>query len=293
MESYSAGYVYALSNEALIRNLYKIGKTVRSAEDRAWEIYVGATGVPAPYRVALAFRVSNCDVAEARVHEALAAHRYNSDREFFLAPLETVQEVITRVGTTVNTEFRYIGEQPPLIPDGDLEKIQESTEPAASSAEVATVPTKAPIRLIRQPKAPVALNAQAMTQQAAATKQQAPLAFIVSDPKAAPQQMFVHRPRNNWDEKMMAETPGWIPPPEEPRLANGWVRWWIFVIMLNTFGTIPNITHSHTAGGLDLLFLVVFVIAAGLLIVGFIQAHDHKKAHQEWLLQRSSKGAEP
>jgi hypothetical protein len=155
MGSYSAGYIYALSNEALIQDLYKIGKTVRSAEDRAWEIYVGATGVPAPYRVVLAFRVSNCDAAEVRVHEALATYRYNRDREFFLAPLETVREAITRIGNAVTAEFRYVDEPPPPIPDGVLATIREVTERAERPPQIATAPA-APIRLIRRPVAPVA-----------------------------------------------------------------------------------------------------------------------------------------
>jgi hypothetical protein len=284
MGSYSAGYIYALSNEALIRDLYKIGKTVRSAEDRAWEIYVGATGVPAPYRVALAFRVSNCDAAEARVHEALAAYRYNRDREFFLVPLETVREAITRIGNAVTAEFHYVDEPPPPIPEGALATIREVAETPERPAQIATA-RAVPIRLIRQPAAPIAepprLNFMSMAPQPGTTRQTADAGIVspvavVSAPAAEPQRMYIRRPLTAMEEKMMAESPGWTPPPDEPWLANGWAAWWLFVIII-------NITALAVAGLQRGFFSVVLAVLGLLIVVGRVQARAYDKAYKEWL----------
>lgn len=99
------GYVYVLQNRALKQGLYKIGMTTRTAEDRAWEIYAGATGVPAPYEVAFTFPVTNCVVAEARIHAELATHRFNEGREFFEVSISKAVSVIERVGNAINIEF--------------------------------------------------------------------------------------------------------------------------------------------------------------------------------------------
>ena len=79
------GIIYVLINSSM-PGLVKIGKTTRSSEDRAMEI--STTGVPTPFEVAFEVHVSDCDVAEQVVRQALTEFRINNDREFFSMPLK-------------------------------------------------------------------------------------------------------------------------------------------------------------------------------------------------------------
>jgi hypothetical protein len=76
-----SGYVYLLLN-ASMPGLVKIGRTERNPDGRAAELSKG-TGVPTPFVLAYQVRVSDCELAEHRVHQVLAAHRTNAKREFF------------------------------------------------------------------------------------------------------------------------------------------------------------------------------------------------------------------
>jgi hypothetical protein len=82
----SVGSVYILLN-ATMPGLLKIGKTTGSAEDRARELSRG-TGVAAPYYVAFAEQVIDCDAAESLIHSRLDLYRVNQSREFFHLPVQ-------------------------------------------------------------------------------------------------------------------------------------------------------------------------------------------------------------
>lgn len=58
----SKGYVYVLSNPCM-PGIVKIGKTTRSVEDRANELY--QTGVPEPFKVEEFFHSPDCHELEA------------------------------------------------------------------------------------------------------------------------------------------------------------------------------------------------------------------------------------
>ena len=85
------GYVYILSNE-FMPGLLKIGKTKRSVEQRAGELY--QTGVPVPFKVEHEALCHDCDQLEIRVHEELREFRVSESREFFKASLYDVIGII-------------------------------------------------------------------------------------------------------------------------------------------------------------------------------------------------------
>jgi len=89
----NVGHVYILVNPS--HKLLKIGKTTKTPEERAAEL--SSTGVPAPFMVAYFERVSDCDLAEARVHAELAAFRVNGDREFFSVSLKVAIKAVSEV----------------------------------------------------------------------------------------------------------------------------------------------------------------------------------------------------
>jgi hypothetical protein len=69
------------------------------------EIYTGATGVPAPFKVEYTFPVSRCALAERTVHEELRKYRFSDPREFFLVPKKIARRCIATVGTKINEQF--------------------------------------------------------------------------------------------------------------------------------------------------------------------------------------------
>jgi hypothetical protein len=73
--------VYVLSNPAM-PGLVKIGRTYgEDASTRIAQLY--STGVPVPFKLEFACRVSNADEVEQALHIAFAPARVNPRREFF------------------------------------------------------------------------------------------------------------------------------------------------------------------------------------------------------------------
>ena len=85
----SFNYVYVLSNPAM-PGLVKIGRTSQGDVDtRLSQLYT--TGVPFPFKVEFACRVSNCDEVERALHVAFSPNRVNAKREFFqIEPAQAV-----------------------------------------------------------------------------------------------------------------------------------------------------------------------------------------------------------
>lgn len=75
------GFVYVLVNPS-IPDLFKVGMTERSPEERAREVSVG-TGVPTPFELLAAAPSGNPADDERSVHAALSDARVGDDREFF------------------------------------------------------------------------------------------------------------------------------------------------------------------------------------------------------------------
>lgn len=82
------GYVYVLSNPSM-PGLVKIGRTVRSVEGRANELY--QTGVPTPFVVEHDVLSPNCAELEALAHAAFSEFRVGDGREFFRVSADEVR----------------------------------------------------------------------------------------------------------------------------------------------------------------------------------------------------------
>lgn len=76
------GFVYIMDNEAMLPDVYKIGRTDRAPAARADELS-RSTGVPAPFSVLCYAEFKDSEVWERRLHEWCARYRMNPAREFF------------------------------------------------------------------------------------------------------------------------------------------------------------------------------------------------------------------
>ena len=112
-----AGFIYVLQNKAFGAYVVKIGVTTREPDTRARELYVGSSGVPLPFDIAIAYSVGDCRLAEKRIHKRLAAYRLNGRREFFrISPsiaatlvYETCAMVNAELGVSTPSPFTFTG----------------------------------------------------------------------------------------------------------------------------------------------------------------------------------------
>ncbi|KFI22095.1 GIY-YIG nuclease family protein, partial [Nitrosococcus oceani] len=118
----SRGYIYILTNPSYEKNLLKIGRTSRSPEIRAEEIYKRATGVPTPFKVSFKRKVLNCKEAERLIHTRLKTYRPHNSREFFkLSINEAVSivnqacEEVDRLNTSNQESKKYKQNSPPQV----------------------------------------------------------------------------------------------------------------------------------------------------------------------------------
>jgi hypothetical protein len=84
-----SGYLYCFSNESL-KNLYKIGMTTRTVEERLKEAN-SSTWNPDKFKVELSVKVNDVEKKEKIIHQILEEYRSNARREFFEVPLSKVK----------------------------------------------------------------------------------------------------------------------------------------------------------------------------------------------------------
>jgi len=99
------GYLYVLLNQSYGANVIKIGLTTRTPDVRAREIYTGATGVPLPFDIAVAYSVADCHKAEKIAHARLRVYRLSNRREFFRLTLAVGGSVAHEACKQVNAEL--------------------------------------------------------------------------------------------------------------------------------------------------------------------------------------------
>ena len=88
------GYVYIMINAAF-PNLIKIGRTTKSSDERAVELYT--TGTPGKFIVVYDVLVDDCVDIEKQMHELIADKRYAENREFFHASSKEAIEILQRI----------------------------------------------------------------------------------------------------------------------------------------------------------------------------------------------------
>lgn len=92
------GHLYVMRSGSHSVNVYKIGKTQRTAETRARELSA-VSGVPSGFETLASWEVGDVDLAEKEVHRRLNSYRINRRREFFKAPLsKIIKEIEVVIG---------------------------------------------------------------------------------------------------------------------------------------------------------------------------------------------------
>ncbi|WP_298127162.1 GIY-YIG nuclease family protein [Brevundimonas sp.] len=118
------GIVYVLTNEAM-PGLVKIGRTSGETVERRVAELSRATGVPLPFRVAVARRVHDAAKVERALHVAFGRQRVNPSREFFTAEAFRLVELVNAFpGTDLTPET-----------EAAVEREIEKVEPGAYAAE--------------------------------------------------------------------------------------------------------------------------------------------------------------
>ena len=76
------GYIYLMRNNSMKDNIYKIGKTSKTPNERAIELS-NSTGVPEKFEVINYWQSTNISKDESEIFAYLDSHRYSDNREFF------------------------------------------------------------------------------------------------------------------------------------------------------------------------------------------------------------------
>jgi hypothetical protein len=90
------GYVYIQRSAGHAANVYKIGLTRKTVEQRSKQL-TSSTSVPLPFDIVASFEVGNCGAVEAETHKRLAWCRINPQREFFRDDLRRLIETLNSV----------------------------------------------------------------------------------------------------------------------------------------------------------------------------------------------------
>lgn len=90
------GWVYVLGNEHFARDVYKIGMTTRTPEERVKEL--STTGVPSEFDILDAYYSFNPSEDESLIHGLLSDYRINDNREFFLCSLNIINDAFEELG---------------------------------------------------------------------------------------------------------------------------------------------------------------------------------------------------
>lgn len=90
-------FIYCFEN-ASMPGIYKIGKTIRTPEQRLSEANAPNTfKPPTPYTLTMAKRVRCSTTSEADIHKILSKFRVVSNREFFNTDYATVKQAFKKI----------------------------------------------------------------------------------------------------------------------------------------------------------------------------------------------------
>ncbi|MBY7907853.1 GIY-YIG nuclease family protein [Vibrio fluvialis] len=90
------GYIYVMRSAAHEKNVFKVGLTRRTPEERSNELS-RSTSAPDHFHVMEEWDVVDCVQAEKLIHERLNEFRVNPKREYFKAPYKVIFRVIDSV----------------------------------------------------------------------------------------------------------------------------------------------------------------------------------------------------
>lgn len=100
----NSGFIYVMRSASDKKDIYKIGLTRRTTEQRALEIS-RSSGVPTEYLVVEDWSVVDCVLAEGQIHQELAEYRINNRREFFRAPYKVIRKCVEKVVDEINASI--------------------------------------------------------------------------------------------------------------------------------------------------------------------------------------------
>ena len=89
------GFIYVMKSPLQAKNVFKVGITQRTTQERADELS-SSSGVPGKIYVMHEWSVGDCISAEREIHEQLSEYRVDPRREFFEAPLDYIVSVIEK-----------------------------------------------------------------------------------------------------------------------------------------------------------------------------------------------------
>jgi hypothetical protein len=90
------GYIYVMRSAAHDKNVFKVGLTRRTPEERSKELS-RSTSSPDHFHVMEEWDVEDCVLAEKLIHKKLNKYRVNPKREYFEAPYKVIFKVIDEV----------------------------------------------------------------------------------------------------------------------------------------------------------------------------------------------------
>ena len=90
------GFIYVMRSAAHEKNVFKVGLTRRTPEERSKELSRN-TSSPDHFHVMQEWDVDDCILAERLIHEKLSDFRLNPRREYFKAPYKEIFRVIDEV----------------------------------------------------------------------------------------------------------------------------------------------------------------------------------------------------
>ena len=96
----NAGKIYILRNANLSRDVYKIGLTTKTTEERARQL--SKTSIPDQFQVMREWDVKDCFLAEKNIHKILEKYRVDKKREFFEVNMKIANDVIDSVVDEIN-----------------------------------------------------------------------------------------------------------------------------------------------------------------------------------------------
>lgn len=91
-----AGYIYVMRSAAHAKDIFKIGLTTRTTDERAKEL-TRSTSSPDNFLTVQEWATPDCVLAEKLIHEELAQYRINPSREFFKAEYKDIVAAIQGV----------------------------------------------------------------------------------------------------------------------------------------------------------------------------------------------------
>jgi len=94
--SENEGYIYVMRSAAHEKDVFKVGLTRRTPEERANELS-RSTSSPDKFLVVQEWDVDDCVLAEKLIHDKLNEFRVNPKREYFKAPYKEIFKVIDKV----------------------------------------------------------------------------------------------------------------------------------------------------------------------------------------------------